>query len=65
MIEKIEITCTNNGKTKTADVLSLNDKYMKVVVEGTQIAIEMFRQDVNKPYIGHTAGLEFKWQQKQ
>ena len=46
-MNKIEITCSNNGKTKTADVLSLNDKYMKVVVEGTQIAIEMFRQDVN------------------
>ena len=38
-----------------------SDKYIKVVVEGTQIAIEMFRKDVNKPYIGHTAGLEFTW----
>ena len=37
---------------------------MKVVIEGTQITIEMFREDVNKPYIGHTAGLEFIWQQK-
>ena len=63
-METIEITCTNNGKTKTAEVLQQNDKYMKVVVEGTQIAIEMFRQDVNKPYIGHTGGLEFTWQQK-
>ena len=63
-MEQIEIICTNNGKTKTAEVLQQNDKYMKVVVEGTQIAIEMFRQDVNKPYIGHTAGLEFTWQQK-
>ncbi len=63
-MEQIEITCTNNGKTKTAEVLQQNDKYMKVVVESTQITIEMFRQDVNKPYIGHTAGLEFTWQQK-
>ena len=55
-MEQIEITCTNNGNTKTAEVLQQHDKYMKVVVEGTQIAIEMFRQDVNKPYIGHTAG---------
>ena len=60
-MDKIEIRCTENGKTKTADVLSRNDKYLKVVVEGTQIAIELFRQDVNKPYIGHTAGLEFTW----
>ena len=63
-MEKIKIACTNNGKTKTADVLQKNDKHLKVVVEGTQIAIELFREDVNKPYIGHTAGLEFKWQPK-
>ena len=63
-MEQIEIICTDNGKTKNAEVLNKSDKYMKVVVEGTQIAIEMFRQDVNKPYIGHTAGLEFTWQQK-
>ena len=60
-MDQIEIRCTENGKTKTADVLSHSDKYLKVVVEGTQIAIELFRQDVNKPYIGHTAGLEFTW----
>jgi len=60
-MEKIQIRCTENGKIKTADVLSRNDKYLKVAVEGTQIAIELFRKDVNKPYIGHTAGLEFIW----
>ena len=63
-MEKIKITCTNNGKTKQADVIQKNDKHLKVVVEGTQIAIEMFREDVNKPYIGHKAGLEFTWHQK-
>ena len=60
-MDKVNIICTNNGKTKIADVLSKNDKHMKVVVEGTQIAIDMHREDVNKPYIGHTAGLEFTW----
>ena len=63
-MDKIEITCTNNGRTKIADVLSYNDKFLKAVVEGTQIAIDMHRDDVNKPYIGHTAGLEFTWQPK-
>jgi hypothetical protein len=63
-MEKIELVCTENGKTKTADVLSQSEKHLKVVVEGTQIAIELFRRDVNKPYIGHTAGLEFTWQPK-
>ena len=61
-METIEVTCTNNGKTKMAEVLNQNDKYIKVVLEGTQISIEMFRDTVNKPYKGHTAGLEFEWQ---
>jgi len=60
-METIEITCTNNGKTKTAEVMQKTDKYMKVIVEGTQIFIEMFREDLNTPYTGHTAGLEFEW----
>ena len=60
-MDKIEITCTNNDKTKTADVLVHNDKHLKVVIEGTQITIEMHRQDLNKPYIGHTEGLEFTY----
>ena len=61
-METIKITCTNNGKTKMAEVLNQNDKYIKVVLEGTQISIELFRDTVNKPYTGHTAGLEFEWQ---
>jgi len=63
-MEKIEITCTNNGKSKPAEILTKNDKHMKVVLLGTQITIELQRRDVNKPYIGHTAGLEFEWQPK-
>ena len=63
-METIEITCEDNGKTKTAEVLHKSDKYMKVVLEGTQITLELFRHDVNKAYVGHTAGLEFTWQQK-
>ena len=63
-MEKIVLTCTNNGKTKDAEIIQQNDKYMKVVIEGTQITIELFREDVNKPYVGHTAGLKFTWQQK-
>ena len=64
-METIVITCTNNGQTKTAEVMQQNDKFMKVVLEGTQITLELFRQDVNKPYVGHTAGLEFTCQQKK
>ena len=63
-METIEITCTNNGKTKDAEVMQQTDKYIKVVLPGTQIVIELFREDLNTPYTGHTAGLEFEWQPK-
>ena len=63
-METIVITCTNNDRTKEAEVLERNDMYMKVQVEGTQMFIELFRDDVNIPYTGHTAGLEFEWQPK-
>ena len=43
-------------------MLERTDKYMKVQVPGTQLFIEMFRDDVNIPYTGHTAGLEFEWE---
>jgi hypothetical protein len=60
-MEKITITCSDNGKTKIADVLSQSDKYLKVVVEGTTMTIELFRSDLNKPYVGTKAGLEFTY----
>ena len=60
-MEKITITCSDNGKTKTADVLSQSDKYLKVVVEGTTMTVELFRTDVNKPYVVNKAGLEFTY----
>jgi len=63
-MEKITITCTNNGKTKEAEVLNKNDKYVKVVLSGTQLFIELYRDDVNIPYTGRTAGLQFEWEPK-
>lgn len=58
-METVEIHCTDNGKIKTAEVLSQTDKYMKVVFEGTEMTLELMRKDLNKPYVGNKAGLEF------
>ena len=63
-MDQVEITCTENGKSKMAEILSKNDKYMKVVFEETTITLELFRTDVNRPYVGHKSGLEFTWQPK-
>jgi hypothetical protein len=35
-METITITCTNNDRTKEADVLERTDKYMKVQVRDVQ-----------------------------
>ena len=60
-METIILTCTDNDRKKEAEVLQKNDRYMKVQVPGTQIFIELFRDNLNMPYTGHTAGLEFEW----
>ena len=58
-MESISITCTDTGLSKEAEVLNHSDKYLKVVLVGTMMTIELFRKDLTKPYVGHKAGLEF------
>ncbi len=60
-METIEITCTNNGKVKPVEVLTKTDKYLKVILPGTEIVLELFRDDLNTEYTGTTAGLQFEW----
>ena len=64
-MKTIEIECTNNNMTKTVDVLQENDKYMKEAIQGTQITLELFREDVNMSYVGRKSGLEFRWLPKK
>jgi hypothetical protein len=35
-----------------------------ITITCTKLFIELFRDDVNIPYTGRTAGLEFEWQPK-
>ena len=63
-METIVLTFTSNDRKKEAEVIQRNKNYMKVQVPGTQLFIELFRDSVNIPYTGHTAGLEFEWQPK-
>jgi len=64
-MEKIEIHCIDNGKTKIVEVLSRTDKNIKVVFEGTTMTLELSRKDLNKPYIGNKAGLEFTYDDRK
>jgi|TARA_B100000965_G_C19593530_1_gene759054 hypothetical protein len=58
-MDQIKITCQDNGKIAEAEVLSQTDKYLKVVLIGTNLTLELFKNDPNKPYIGNKSGLEF------
>ncbi len=58
-MDQIKITCQDNGKITEAEVLSQTDKYLKVVLVGTNLTLELFKNDPNKPYIGNKSGLEF------
>lgn len=58
-MNKCKVTNLNNGKTVEADVLQRSDKRIRVALCGTNITINLVREDVRKPYIGRTNGLEF------
>ena len=60
-MDEIDIECINNEKIKKAEVLSKTDKQMKVVFIGTTMTLDLARKDVNKPYVGYKAGLEFAY----
>ncbi len=58
-MEKVNITCTQTGVTIGADVLKRSDRSMRVVLDGTNITLNLSRVDARTPYIGNHVGLEF------
>ena len=59
-MELIEITCTDNNKTLKASVMKKSDRFLEVVVEGTNTKVILSKKTpVDKVYIGRMAGLEF------
>lgn len=57
--DKIDITCSSNGRIARADILERTDKILKVAFEGTNIGITLYRKDKSKVYVGNQNGLEF------
>lgn len=58
-MDRVKVTNLANGKTVEADVIQKSDKKMRVVLVGTNITINLSREDTRKPYIGRASGLEF------
>ena len=57
---KTTITNTQTNVTVGADILSKNDKHLKVAVDGTKMSISLHKKSPSdKLYIGQVAGMEF------
>jgi len=59
-MELIKLTCTDNNKTLDATVMKKSERFLEVVVEGTNTKVVLKKESSNERYyIGHMAGLEF------
>jgi hypothetical protein len=53
------VSSTDTGKTMKADILQRSDKSLRVALQGTNVVLTLTRNDVNRPYVGNRAGMEF------
>ena len=60
MMELVKLTCTENDRTLDARVLKKSDRFLEVVVEGTDTKVTLTKKSSDeRVYVGHMAGLEF------
>ena len=59
-MELVKLTCIENNRTLDASVLKKSDKFLEVVVEGTETKVTLSKKSSDeRVYVGHMAGLEF------
>ena len=59
-MELVKLTCTENNRTLDASVLKKSDRFLEVVVEGTDTKVTLAKKSPDeRVYVGHMAGLEF------
>jgi len=56
---KTKIIDVKSGKEQIVKVLSKTNKFLKIVLNGTQIIVLLTRKDVNKRYYGKFHEIEF------
>jgi hypothetical protein len=57
--QTVVISCSDNGKSKTADVLTFQPNQKLIVSLDKSIKMEMMYNTRNKLYIANQSGLEF------
>lgn len=59
-MDRTTVTCIDSDITVEADVLDKSDRYLKVAMDGTTTAIELYKDTPNaRIYIGYMFGMEF------
>lgn len=59
-MDRTEVTCIDSDITVEADVLDKNDRYLKVAMDGTTTAIELYKNTPTaRVYVGYMFGMEF------
>ena len=57
--QTVTVTCSDNGKSQTADVISFSPQNRLVVSLNRSIRMEMTYNPRNKLYMANQSGLEF------
>jgi len=59
-MDRISVTCTDTESTVKADVLEKSDRHIKVALDGSTIAVELYKDTPTaRVYIGYMFGMEF------
>lgn len=59
-MDRTEVTCTDTGNTIGADILDKSDRYLKVVVDGSELPLILRKNDPHdRFYVGALADFEF------
>ena len=57
---KTIVKCIDTNKEVGADILSKNDRVLKVALDGTTLSLTLYKKSpADKHYVGNGSGLEF------
>ena len=60
MMNRTTVTCTDSENIVEADILDKSDRYLKVVIDGSNEPIELYKDTPTaRVYVGYLFGMEF------
>ena len=59
-MDRTLVTCTETDNVVEADILNKSSRYLKVVIDGSNEPIELYKDTPNaRIYVGYLFGMEF------